>query len=178
MSEDSKNIVALLDQPGALFDETAFPAPHVLVLLGGTSPYFEFPSNWYGSAMRHLEQVVDDTGGSLALVASEHTPAWALTDSGSRCPRWLIPWDGERMEDYMAQYAAALAWADAIVLAPDGVDQANEACATGKPVLLTGGALAKGGLFSFYRRLSRECSIQPLDRLAEILASDKGGSLP
>lgn len=35
MSEDSKNIVALLDQPGALFDDTAFPVPPVLVLSGG-----------------------------------------------------------------------------------------------------------------------------------------------
>lgn len=170
MSEDSKNILALLDQPGALFDEMAFPAPHVLVLLGGPSPYFDFPSGWYRPAIRHLDQIVSDSGGSLAFVASEATPAWALTDSESRCPRWLITWDGEHMDDYMAQYAAVLAWADAIVLTPDGVDQANDACATGKPVVLTGGALAKGGLFSFYRRLSLEGRIHPLDGLAEILS--------
>ena len=48
-------------------------------------------------------------------------------------------------------------------------DQANDACATGKPVVLTGGALAKGGLFSFYRRLNREGSILPLEQLKEIL---------
>ena len=170
MSEDSKNILALLEQPGALFDELAFPAPRVLVLLGEPSPYFDFPSSWYRSATRLLDGIVADAGGSLAFVASEQTPAWALTDSESRCPGWLIPWEAGQMDDYMAQYAAALAWADAIVLTPDGVDQANDACATGKPVVLTGGAQARGGLFSFYRRLSRDGSIRPLEQLADILA--------
>jgi mitochondrial fission protein ELM1 len=173
MSEDSKNILALLKQPGALFDEAAFPAPHVLVLLGGPSPYFDFPTNWYQSAMRHLDQTVADIGGSLALVASEQTPVWALSSGESLCPRWLIPWDRGRVDEYMAQYAAALAWADAIVVTPDGMDQVNDACATFKPVLLTGGALAKGGLFSFYRRLSQEGRIRPLDQLAEILAKEQ-----
>lgn len=173
MSEDSKNILTLLEQPGALFDETAFPAPRVLVLLGGPSPYFDFPSNWYLPAIRQLDQIVAAAGGSLAFVASEQTPAWALTDRESRCPRWLIPWEGGHMDDYMAQYAAALAWADAIVVTPDGVDQANDACATGKPVVLTGGALAKGGLFSFYRSLNRDGSIRPLDQLDEILGSEE-----
>ena len=140
------------------------------MLLGGRSGYFDFPTGWYSAAWRYLSETDIDLGGSMVLLASEETPGFVFDASAPETdqpPQMHIAWDQSKPELYRAHYEAVLAWGDGFVVTPDNMSMARDACDSGKPVFLTGGDLAKGRLFSFYRKLKQEGCLQPLDELKE-----------
>jgi hypothetical protein len=167
MSENSEN-PSLLNEDGALPGGSAYPSPRIAVLLGGRSEYFDFPTGWYSAACQYLCEIVRDLDGSLVLLASEKTPGFVFDSSATDAdqpPQMRIAWDQSKQELYRAHYKAVLAWGEGFVVTPDNMSMAKEACDSGKPVFMTGGDLAKGRLFSFYRKLKQEGFLHPLDEL-------------
>lgn len=142
-------------------------SPRIAILIGGPSAYFDFPTGWYAAAMQFLEHAVGDLGGSMALLASQNTPSWALETKirpEVNHLRLQIYWNDHKQDEY----SGILEWADGIVIMPDNTEMADAACSSGKPVFLTGADLAKGRLFSFYRRLKQEGLVQSLDELKKL----------
>ena len=171
MSENSE-ILSLLSEEGALQEGSGHSSPRIVVLLGGKSRFFDFPTGWYTAAMHYLCDTLGDPGGCMVLVSSLDTPVWALdTDvpGVAEAPLVTVRRDSQEQDSYQAQLAAALTWAEGIVITPDNMEMAEVACASGKPVFLTGGDLAKGRLFSFYRRLKQDGCLRPLDDLKQLV---------
>jgi mitochondrial fission protein ELM1 len=173
MSENSEN-PSFLSEDGALTAGSDYPAPRIAVLLGGRSGYFDFPTGWYSAAYQYLSQIVNDLGGSLVLLASEETPGFvfdAPATGADQPPQINIAWEQSQQGLYRAHYEAVLAWSDGFVVTPDNMSMAQDACDSGKPVFLTGGDLAKGRLFSFYRKLKQDGCLRPLDELNSICSA-------
>lgn len=121
--------------------------------------------------MHYLCETLCDLGGCMVLVSSLDTPVWALdvdVPGVAQAPLVTVRRDSLEQDSYQAHLTAALAWSEGIVVTPDNMEMAEVACGSGKPVFLTGGDLAKGRLFSFYRRLKQEGCLRPLDDLKEL----------
>lgn len=128
------------------------PGPRLLVLLGGPVRAVPLDAAWWRDLRDHLESWQAKAGGSLMLSCSQRTPAWLAEAARQAWPQWEGPrWCGPA--DGANPYAGMLAWADAIVVSPDSVNMVSEACATTRPVLVSGVGNCAGRQRVFLERL-------------------------
>jgi len=131
-------------------DLVALPRPLTAVLVGGPTRAQRIDHAYVAALARQLEGWRD--GGSLAVITSRRTPPdlhdalRALVD-GSPGLAWFGPSDGPN------PYPAVLGAADRIVVTPDSVNMASEACASGKPVYVFAAEPVAGKLALFQEAL-------------------------
>lgn len=140
------------------------PAPRTVVLLGGPTRAVRFDRGAFEVMAAKLEHWLALQGGSLLVIGSRRTPAqlamlsrsyWAETPG----LRWFDASDGPN------PYAAALAWADRVVVSPDSVNMVSEACATAAPVYVAEPGRATGRVKRYLDDLLRRGRIQALGKL-------------
>lgn len=122
----------------------ALPGPRTALLLGGPvrgAPWTARDAAAWAATLAHWHRA----GGSVLATGSRRSPAWlagtlaaALPAAAPGTPRWWGEADGPN------PYAGLLGWADRVVVGPDSVNLASEACATGVPVFVAGLARARG----------------------------------
>jgi uncharacterized protein len=141
-------------QPGA-------PAsPRSLLLIGGPRRGVPLDAGLLASAISTLADWQTRQGGSLVVIGSRRTPpAWRTAvrtalPAGASC--WFTEADGPN------PYAAALAWADCLIVSADSVNMLSEALGTGQPVYLLAGGPARGKLGRFHEALIASGRVRPL----------------
>ena len=111
----------------------AFPAPRMLLLLGGRSGFWSPEPRDVVTATGALLARAEVAGGSLLVLPSPRTPD-AVVDTvrgalaGARTPARLVPLAGP------PSYRALLGTADEIFVTADSVSMISEALRTGRPV--------------------------------------------
>lgn len=145
------------------------PSPRTAVLLGGPTAAVRFDRGAFEVLASRLEHWLALEGGSLLVIGSRRTPAeiaglaklyWADTPG----VRWFGAGDGDN------PYAAALAFADRIVVSPDSVNMVSEACATAAPVYVAEPARATGRVRAYLDAMLRRGRIHALGRRPEPFA--------
>ena len=111
----------------------ALPAPHSVLLVGGSTRHAPLDDAGFAALLLQLAARTRADGGSLSVAASRRTPpAWreAIAGLDPSLPglRWRDAGDGTN------PYAGLLAHADRIVGTPDSVNMLSEAAAVGVPV--------------------------------------------
>lgn len=126
--------------------------PRSAVLIGGPTRATRFDRGALEVMLAKLELTLAREGGSLVICGSGRTPrAWApllrarYAGGGHRV--WMDPSDGAN------PYAAALAWADRIIVSPDSVNMVSEACSTALPVFVAEPGRATGRVGRFLKVL-------------------------
>lgn len=139
----------------------ALPSPRTTVLLGGATAAVAFDDDAFATLAATLDRWLARDGGSLIVVGSRRTPAslaalarghWAASPG----LRWFDDGDGEN------PYAAALAFADRIVVSPDSVNMVSEAAATAVPVYVAGPERATGRVGAYLASMLRRGRIRAL----------------
>lgn len=137
------------------------PSPRTVVLLGGRTKAVRFDRGAFEVMASRLEHWLATSGGSLVVIGSRRTPAllaklsrayWADTPG----LRWFDDSDGPN------PYAAALGWAERIVVSPDSVNMVSEACATHAPVYVAEPGRATGRVKLYLDELLRRGRIRAL----------------
>lgn len=110
-----------------------FPRPHLLLLVGGPTLYWELPVEQILGAVRDLLARAASQGGSVLVVGSPRTPAdlheaIATELRNASQPTLLAPNDGP------PSYPALIEAADELFVTADSVAMAADAVMTGKPV--------------------------------------------
>jgi mitochondrial fission protein ELM1 len=145
------------------------------VLLGGPTRATRFDRSALGVLLNKLDHCLAGNGGKAIICGSGRTPPqWAselrerYRDQGHLI--WMDSKDGEN------PYAAALAWADRIIVSPDSVNMISEACSTALPVFIAEPDRATGRVGSFIQTLltrgrvraqTRDCELYPAEPLRE-----------
>lgn len=135
-------------------------APRTVLLVGG--PHRSLPlqpedlAQLVASVRRWQAQ-----GGSLIVIGSRRTPAsWRQQLAPLReiaATLWFTPEDGDN------PYAAALAWADRLIVTPDSVNMLSEAAATGLPLYAPLPRPARGRFGRFHQSLIEAGRLHRLD---------------
>jgi len=136
------------------------PGPRTLVLLGGSSPHYDFDL----AAWKRLEAALDAQlagQGSVLASTSRRTGegvAFAVRQRYARAPHqaWCGPQDGPN------PYAGWLAWADRVVVTPDSVNMLSEACATHAQVFVFEPDSAQGRPRQYVDALLQRGRVRPL----------------
>lgn len=118
----------------------SLPRPLLLLAVGGTTRYWQLPGGGLVEAVRRLADRAEAADGSLVVVTSPRTPAWAvkaIRDSGANC---------RVVADGSARYSVLLANADENFVTADSVSMISEAVLTGNPVGLIPVELDREGL--------------------------------
>ena len=139
----------------------SLPSPRIAVLIGGPTRAVPWRESDFQRFCDQLSRALDDDGGSVIVCGSRRTPAsWAsrLRErfAGPANLVWMDAGDGRN------PYAAALAWADRIVVTADSVNMVSEACSTSAPVRVAGLDAATGRIQSFLQSLLARGRIEPM----------------
>ena len=137
--------------------------PLTAVLLGGPTRATRFDRSALLVLLAKLEFWLARDGGHLLVCGSQRTPpAWAglLRERyrGDGHLVWMDAGDGRN------PYAAALAWADRIVVSPDSVNMISEACATAAPVFIAEPDRATGRVRRYIRSLQQRDRVRAQQR--------------
>lgn len=128
------------------------PSPRTAVLVGGSSRAQRIDARHIDALLQRLRETHAADGGGFLVTTSRRTGADAL--SALRRGFADLParlWSGEH--DGPNPYLAFLAHAHRIVVTPDSVNLASEACATGKPVFVHALDPVRGKLVRFHHEL-------------------------
>lgn len=136
--------------------------PRTAVLLGGPTGATRFDAVALQELCKKLECWLARDGGSLVICGSRRTPpAWASALRTRFRPPAHLVWMNE--DDGRNPFAAALAWADRIVVSPDSVNMISEACATAVPVYIAAPERAAGRIGTFIRALQARDRVRALE---------------
>lgn len=140
-------------------DFLALPGPVTLVLVGGSTRAQRIDRAYVDALGRRLAAWRE--GGSLVVIASRRTPPAIhaslralLAESPGHV--WAGPADGPN------PYPAVLGRADRIVVTPDSVNLASEACASGRPVYVFAPRPVRGKLARFHESLFAAGHARPM----------------
>ena len=111
----------------------AYPRPRRLLLVGGSTLYWDLPVRRIERAVRRLLRSAAWEGGSVIAVGSPRTPSDALAaisqpPEDASAPFLFVPTEGP------PSYAALIDAADRIYVTADSVAMIADAVTTGKPV--------------------------------------------
>jgi uncharacterized protein len=137
------------------------PAPRTAVLVGGSSRAQRIDARHVAALVQRLRATHAADGGGFLVTTSRRTgddALAALRRGFADLPARL--WSGER--DGPNPYFAFLAHAQRIVVTPDSVNLASEACATGRPVFVHALDPVRGKLARFHRELETRGHARPL----------------
>lgn len=139
---------AALASPGHAIDAT----PRWAVLVGGTTRAQRIDAAYIDSLVARLRELHAREGGAFLVTTSRRTSADAVAAlrrgfAGLPARTWTGDADGPN------PYLAFLAHAQRIVVTPDSVNLASEACATGKPVYVHAAQPVAGKLAQFHEAL-------------------------
>ena len=118
----------------------SLPRPHLLLAVGGTTRYWQLPGGGLVESVRRLADRAKAADGSLIVVTSPRTPAWAvkaIQNSGASC---------RVVADGSVRYSVLLANADENFVTADSVSMISEAILTGNSVGLIPVELDREGL--------------------------------
>jgi mitochondrial fission protein ELM1 len=140
-------------------DLLALPRPITVVLVGGPTRAQRIDQAYVDALARQLATWRE--GGSLVVIASRRTPsglhaALRTLLAGGPGLAWAGPGDGPN------PYPAALGAADRIVVTPDSVNLASEACASGRPVHVFAPQSVVGKLARFHEALVAAGHARPM----------------
>ena len=136
--------------------------PRTALLIGGPTRAVPLQANDLQQLCQWLARSLERVGGSVIVCGSRRTPpAWAQM-LRERFPApahlaWLDTGDGRN------PYAAALGWADRIVVTADSVNMVSEACSTTAPVRVAGLDASSGRIRWLLQSLLARGRIQPVD---------------
>jgi uncharacterized protein len=137
------------------------PSPRTTVLVGGSTRAQRIDARHVDELVQWLRETHAADGGGFLVSTSRRTGADALAAlrrGFADLPARL--WSSER--DGPNPYLAFLAHAQRIVVTPDSVNLASEACATGKPVYVHARDTVRGKLARFHRELAEHGHARPL----------------
>ena len=137
------------------------PSPRTAVLVGGSTRAQRIDAGYIDALLQSLQETHAADGGGFLVTTSRRTGADAL--AALRVGLAHLPariWAGER--DGPNPYLAFLAHAQRIVVTPDSVNLASEACATGKPVYVHAQEPVRGKLARFHEALIARGHARPL----------------
>jgi mitochondrial fission protein ELM1 len=111
------------------------PAPHVAVVIGGSSGPYSFDHRAGERLARQASALARSLGGSLVVTTSARTPADVMEtfENHLSVPAFLYRW---RKDDDDNPYFAFLGLAHSIVVTGDSMSMLTEACFTRKPVYI------------------------------------------
>ena len=158
------------------------PRPLVAVLIGGANKYYRLTPRVAQRLAAQFAGLCREAGAGLAVTPSRRTgPENAALLRAHLGDAPAVVWDGTGDNPYFGY----LGLADAVVVSPDSVSMASEACATGKPVYvieLEGSgrkfrafheALHRDGLTRPFSGRLDSWSYTPLDDTAAVAAEVK-----
>lgn len=124
----------------------AQPSPRQLVLLGGPTKHCRFSVE---TARNWCEQIARYPIGCRWVIGSRRSPDWlqAVFRTLPSDLQWWSEADGPN------PYAAALAWAEQILLTPDSVNMLSEAAATSAKLQVLAADSMRGRLAQFHQLL-------------------------
>lgn len=143
-------------------DERIDATPRWAVLVGGTTRAQRIDAAYVDSLVARLRELHAREGGAFLVTTSRRTGAdavAALRRGFSGLPARLWTGDGDGPNPYLA----FLAHAQRIVVTPDSVNLASEACATGKPVYVHVQVPVAGKLARFHEALAANGHARALD---------------
>lgn len=111
----------------------AYPKPHLLLLIGGPTLYWELPVETVRAAAGRLIEMASARGGSILAVGSPRTPIDLLDTTREILESDSVPFLFEPGDGPPA-YPALVEAADAIFVTADSVAMVADAVTTGKPV--------------------------------------------
>lgn len=111
----------------------AYPRPHLLLLIGGPTLYWELPVGEMVRATRHLLQAAMTKGGSVIVVGSPRSPLELITTVKDTLESSSVPFLFAPLEGPPA-YPAMVEEADEIYVTADSVAMVADAVSTRKPV--------------------------------------------
>lgn len=135
--------------------------PRTMVLVGGPTPACRLGMDQIHETMQVLDAWLARDGGSLTICGSRRTPAdWVSLFRGRYASHGNVVWMDA--DDGRNPYAAALGWAERIVVTADSTNMISEACATPLPVYLAGMDKATGRAAEFISFLQLINRVLPL----------------
>lgn len=135
--------------------------PRFALLIGGPTRAVPLQASDIRQLCGQLNRLLGDGGGSVMVCGSPRTPAAWARELRQHFPApshlcWMDAGDGRN------PYAAALGWADRIVVTADSVNMVSEACSTAVPVHVAGLHAATGRIGSFLQSLLARGRIQSM----------------
>ncbi len=138
----------------------ALPGPRTALLLGGPvrgAPWDARDAAAWAATLARWHR----DGGRVMATGSRRSPAWLAPVLAAALPPASTRWHGDA--DGPNPYAGLLGWADRIVVGPDSVNLASEACATGVPVFVAGLERARGKHRDFLEGLLADGHLRRLE---------------
>lgn len=139
--------------------------PRIGLLLGGPTRHLRWSRQWLASALERLLPTLRELRASILLVTGPRTPDWGIEvvqQTFSGVPLEINPWIADGQPVSIQAYARVLAQASHLIVTADSVNQASEACASGKPVFFLGADLVRGRIARFVRKLLVDGYVLPL----------------
>ena len=145
------------------------PQPRTALLIGGPRKGLEMSDAWFDDTLARTAALVARDRGSLMITCSRRTPErWRAHLHGLLRDGCTHLWTGAR--DGVNPYQGYLGAADRIVVTPDSVNMLSEACATGRPVLTSLPAGARGRVAALHAELRDQGWLHALDADIDLAA--------